>query len=64
MHKSDLLQGVFSGALLLLGAGAWAQTADSAPPATYKSVDPTLFAAIVAGTAPESAGAPPITNAP
>jgi len=41
-----------------------AQTADSAPPATYKSVDPTLFAAIVAGTAPESAGAPPITNAP
>jgi iron complex outermembrane receptor protein len=31
MRKSDLLQGVFSGALLLLGAGAWAQTADSAP---------------------------------
>ena len=41
-----------------------AQTADSAPLATYKTVDPTLFAAIVAGTAPESAGAPPITNAP
>jgi cytochrome o ubiquinol oxidase subunit 2 len=41
-----------------------AQTADSAPLATYKAVDPTLFAAIVAGTAPESAGAPPITNAP
>ena len=41
-----------------------AQTADSAPPTTYKAVDPTLFAAIVAGTAPESAGAPPISNAP
>jgi cytochrome o ubiquinol oxidase subunit 2 len=41
-----------------------AQTADTAPLATYKAVDPTLFAAIVAGTAPESAGAPPITNAP
>ncbi len=41
-----------------------AQTADTAPLTTYKAVDPTLFAAIVAGTAPESAGAPPITNAP
>jgi cytochrome o ubiquinol oxidase subunit 2 len=41
-----------------------AQTVDSAPPTTYKAVDPTLFAAIVAGTAPESGGAPPITNAP
>jgi cytochrome o ubiquinol oxidase subunit 2 len=40
-----------------------AQTADSSPVTTYKAVDPTLFAAIVAGTAPESAGAPPITNA-
>jgi len=41
-----------------------AQTADTAPLATYKTVDPTLFAAIVAGTAPESIGAPQITNAP
>jgi cytochrome o ubiquinol oxidase subunit 2 len=41
-----------------------AQTADTAPLTTYKAVDPTLFAAIVAGTAPESAGAPLITNAP
>jgi cytochrome o ubiquinol oxidase subunit 2 len=41
-----------------------AQTADTAPVTTYNSVDPTLFAAIVAGTAPESAGAPEITTAP
>jgi cytochrome o ubiquinol oxidase subunit II len=41
-----------------------AQTADSAPVTTYNSVDPTLFAAIVAGTAPEPAGAPEITNPP
>ncbi len=50
-----------------LDRGAYARlagTADSAPLTTYKAVDPTLFAAIVAGTAPESAGAPPITNAP
>jgi cytochrome o ubiquinol oxidase subunit 2 len=40
-----------------------AQTEDSAPPATYNAVDPTLFAAIVAGSAPPSAGAPPLTNA-
>jgi cytochrome o ubiquinol oxidase subunit II len=41
-----------------------AQTADTAAVMTYKSVDPTLFAAIVAGTAPEPAGAPEITNPP
>jgi cytochrome o ubiquinol oxidase subunit 2 len=41
-----------------------AQTADTAPVTTYNSVDPTLFAAIVAGTAPESAGAPEITTPP
>ncbi len=41
-----------------------AQTADTAPVTTYKAVDPTLFEAIVAGTAPESVGAPQITNAP
>jgi cytochrome o ubiquinol oxidase subunit 2 len=39
-----------------------AQTADTAPTSSYKAVDPTLFEAIVAGTAPEPAGAPPITN--
>jgi cytochrome o ubiquinol oxidase subunit 2 len=54
-----------SGAALDVAAYAQlAQTADTAPLATYNAVDPTLFAAIVAGTAPESAGAPPITNAP
>jgi cytochrome o ubiquinol oxidase subunit 2 len=41
-----------------------AQIADTAPVMTYNSVDPTLFAAIVAGTAPEPAGAPEITNSP
>jgi cytochrome o ubiquinol oxidase subunit II len=41
-----------------------AQTADTAPVTTYKSIDPTLFAAIVAGTAPEPAGAPEITSPP
>jgi cytochrome o ubiquinol oxidase subunit 2 len=54
-----------SGGALDRGAYArLAQTADTAPLTTYKAVDPTLFAAIVAGTAPESAGAPLITNAP
>jgi cytochrome o ubiquinol oxidase subunit 2 len=41
-----------------------AQSADSAPVMSYKSIDPTLFGAIVAGTAPEPAGAPEITNSP
>ncbi len=41
-----------------------AQSADSAPPSSYNAVDPALFAAIVAGTAPEPAGAPPVTNSP
>jgi cytochrome o ubiquinol oxidase subunit 2 len=41
-----------------------AQTSDTAPVSIYKSVDSNLFAAIVAGTAPESAGAPNVTNAP
>jgi cytochrome o ubiquinol oxidase subunit 2 len=41
-----------------------AQSADTAPLSSYKAVDPTLFAAIVAGTAPEPAGAPPVTNPP
>jgi cytochrome o ubiquinol oxidase subunit 2 len=41
-----------------------AQTPDVAPVSVYKSVDANLFAAIVAGTAPESAGAPDLTNAP
>ena len=40
-----------------------AQTEDTAPLTTYNAVDPTLFAAIVARSAPESAGAPPLTNA-
>jgi cytochrome o ubiquinol oxidase subunit 2 len=40
-----------------------AQTADIAPVSTYGKVDPDLFAAIVAGNAPESAGAP-ATSAP
>jgi cytochrome o ubiquinol oxidase subunit 2 len=54
-----------SGAALDRGAYArLAQTEDTSPVMTYKGVDPTLFGAIVAGTAPESAGAPQITNAP
>ena len=39
-----------------------AQTVDSAPASTFNSIDPGLFAAIVAGTAPKSAGALNITN--
>ncbi|MDB6087352.1 MAG: Ubiquinol oxidase subunit 2 [Gammaproteobacteria bacterium] len=41
-----------------------AQTSDTAPMSTYKSVYPGLFAAIVAGTAPESAGAPNPAKSP
>lgn len=41
-----------------------AQTADTASVSTYESVDPNLFEAIVAGTVPESAGAPDVTNPP
>jgi cytochrome o ubiquinol oxidase subunit 2 len=41
-----------------------AQTSDTAPVSLYRSVDSNLFASIVAGTAPEPAGAPDLTNAP
>lgn len=41
-----------------------AQTQDTTMPAVYGTIDPTLFAAIVAGTAPESSGARDGANRP
>ena len=54
-----------SGAVLdRAGYATLAAASDTAPVSTYRSVDPTLFAAIVAGTAPASAGAANVTASP
>jgi cytochrome o ubiquinol oxidase subunit 2 len=44
--------------------GQLAQTRDAAVASTFGRIDPGLFATIVAGTAPQSAGAPDVTNSP
>ena len=51
-------------ALDTAGYAKLAQVSDSAPTATYKSIDPKLFDAIVSETAPAASGAPNITNPP